>query len=72
MNSLVINGTATKQPWHKFDGQPAVPAYVVTLVIPVDELVAIIDARDADAAVTSLGQAILEEIRLLEGEIART
>ena len=72
MNSLVINGTATKQPWNKFDGKPFTPVYVVTLVIPEGELVAALDDQGADDAVVSLGRAVLEEIMQLEGEVGRT
>ena len=67
-----IVGSASKQSWSRYDSKPAFPAYIVTLVIPVGELVEVIDEQGADHAAVRLGRAVLEEIRQLEGEIART
>ena len=72
MNSLVTSGTATKQSSYLFDGKPTIPVYVVTLVIPVGELVEVIDGPGADLAVAILGQAVLDEIRQLDGKVGRT
>lgn len=61
---------ATKQVWRFYtEGErPPVPAYLVTIAVPADELQERIDKEGADEAALTLGRIILDAIRPLEGE----